>query len=83
MQDATHHVAIYTGTQELIKHKIQNSTYIFNEQLHAVKHSIHHVINIQVEGGDGEHISHMCRCTGSQRWHVGNPWNQWVGVNQS
>jgi len=34
-QDATHCVAIYSGTREFIKHKSRNKTYISDEQLHA------------------------------------------------
>ena len=35
-QDATHRVAIYSGTQEFIKHKSRNKTYISDEQLPAM-----------------------------------------------
>jgi len=36
-QDATHRVAIYSGTREFIKHKSCNKTYISDEQLHAME----------------------------------------------
>jgi hypothetical protein len=36
MQDATHRVAVYSGTQEFIKHKSHNKTYISVEQMHAM-----------------------------------------------
>jgi hypothetical protein len=36
-QDATHRVAIYSGTREFIKHKSRNKTYISDEQLHAME----------------------------------------------
>jgi len=36
-QDATHHVAIYSGTQEFIKHTSGNKTYLPEEQLQAMK----------------------------------------------
>jgi len=71
-QDATHRVAIYSGTREVIKHKSRNKTYISDEQLHAMELCIHHGIQIQVEGLDGERISQMCRCTGIQSWRWGD-----------
>jgi hypothetical protein len=71
-QDATHRVAIYISTPEFIKHKSRNKTYISDEQLHAMELGIYHGIKIQVEGLDGEHISQMCRCTGSQSWRGGD-----------
>jgi hypothetical protein len=61
MQDATHRMAVYSGTQEFIKHKSRNKTYISNEQLHAMELCIYHGINVQVEGFDFESISQMCR----------------------
>jgi hypothetical protein len=71
-QDTTHHVAIYSGTREFIKHKSHNKTYISDEQLHTMELCIQHGITIQVEGLDGERISQMCRCTGSQSWRGGD-----------
>jgi len=67
-QDATHRVAIYSGTREFIKHKCRNMTYILDDQLHAMELCIYHGHKVQVEGLDGEHISQMSRCTGSQSW---------------
>jgi hypothetical protein len=82
MQGAMHHVAIYSGTPEFIKQKSRNKTYISDEQLHAMEFCIYHCIKIQVEGLDGERISQMCRCTGSQSWHRGDRQNDWVWVKQ-
>jgi len=65
-QDATHHVAIYSGMREFIKHKSRNKTYISDDQLHAMELCIYHGIKVQVEGLDGKRTSQMCRCTGSQ-----------------
>jgi hypothetical protein len=79
-QDATHHVAIYSGTWEFIKHKSRNKMYISDKQLRALKLCIYHAIQIQVEGLDDERISQMCRCTGSQRWRGGDRQNDWVWV---
>ena len=66
MQDTTHHAAIYSSTREFIKHKSRNKTYISDKQLHAMRLCIYHGIKVQVEGLEGECISQMCRCTGSQ-----------------
>ena len=82
-QDSTHHMAIYSGTYKLIKYKSFNKTYISDEQLHAIELCIHHGIKVQVEGLDGERISEMRRCTGSQSWCRGNRRNNWVWVKQS
>jgi hypothetical protein len=81
-QDAMHCVAIYSGTREFIKHKSRNKTYISEEQLHAMELCIHHGIKVQVEGLDGERISQMCRCTGSQSWCGGDRRKDWVCVKQ-
>jgi hypothetical protein len=43
-QDAMHHVAIYCGTREFIKHKSRNKMYISDEQLHAMELCIYHGI---------------------------------------
>jgi hypothetical protein len=67
-EDAIHRVAIYRGTQEFIKHKSRNKTYISDEQLHAMELFIHHGIKVQDDGFDGELISQRYRCTGSQSW---------------
>jgi hypothetical protein len=81
-QDATHHMAIYCGTWEFIKHKCRNKTYISDEQLHAMELCIYHGVKVQVEGLDGERISLMCRCTETQSWRGGDPRNDWVWVKQ-
>jgi len=81
-QDATHRVAIYSSKREFIKHKSRNKTYISDEQLHAIELCIYHGIQVQVEGLDGERISQMCRCTGSQSSDGGDRWNDWVWVKQ-
>jgi hypothetical protein len=81
-QDATHRVAIYSGTQEIIKHKSRNKTYISDEQLHAMELCTYHGIEVPIEGLDGERISQMCRCTGSQSWRRGDRWNDWVWLKQ-
>jgi hypothetical protein len=67
-QDGTHCVAIYSCTQEFVKHQSRNKTYIFDEQLHALEICIYHGIKVQVENLEGECKSQMCRCTGSQSW---------------
>jgi hypothetical protein len=81
-QDTKHHMAIYSGTREYIKHKSYNKTSISDDQLHAMELCIYHGIQDHVEGIDGEHISHMCQCTGSQSWHGGDQRNDWVWVKQ-
>jgi hypothetical protein len=81
-QDAMHHVAIYSNTREIIKHKSHNKTYISDEQLHAMHLCIYHGINVQVEGLHGERISQMCRSTGSKSWPGENRRNDWVWVKQ-
>ena len=67
-QHAMHGPAIYSGTLEFIKHHSRNKMYISDEQLHAMQLSIYHSIKVQVEGLEGERISQMCRCAGSQSW---------------
>jgi hypothetical protein len=81
-QDATHRVAIYSGTREFINHKSRNKTYISNDKLHAMELCIYHGIKLQVDGLDGERISQMCRCTESQSWRGGDQRNDWVWVQQ-
>ena len=71
-QDAMHGVALYRGTRECIKHQTHNKMYISDEQLHAMELCICEGIKVQVEGLDGERISQMCRCTGSQSWCGGD-----------
>jgi len=81
-QDATHRVAIYSGTRVFIKHKSCNQTYMSDEQLHAMEICIYHGIKVLVEGFEGEHTSQMCRCTGSEGWRGADSWNDWVWVKQ-
>jgi len=57
-------------------------TYILDEQLHAMELCIYHGIKVQVKGLEGELISQMCLCTGSQSWRRGDQWNDWVWVKQ-
>jgi hypothetical protein len=49
-QDATHSVAICSGTHDFIRPKSHNQTYILNEQLHQMERCIYLGINVQVEG---------------------------------
>ena len=81
-QDAMHRVTISNGTQEFLKHNSRNKMYISDEQLHAMELCISHVILVQVEGLEGERISQICRCTGSQSWRGGDRRNDWVWVKQ-
>jgi hypothetical protein len=48
-----------------------------------MKLCIYHGNTVQVEGLDGERISHMCQSTGSQSWCEGDRQNNWVWVKQS
>jgi len=43
---------------------------------------IYHGIKVQVEGLEGERISRICRCTGSQSWREGDRRNDLVWVKQ-
>jgi len=43
---------------------------------------IYHGIKVQVENLDGECISQICRCTGSQSWRSGYQRNNWVLANE-
>ena len=81
-QDATHRMAIYSGTLKCIKHKSCNKTYMSDEQPHPMDLCIYHGIKVQVEGLEGERMSQMCRCTDSQNWRGGDQWNDWVWVKQ-
>jgi metal-dependent amidase/aminoacylase/carboxypeptidase family protein len=81
-QDATHCVGISSGTQEIIEHMSHSKMYILDEQLYAMELCISHGIKVQVEGLEGERISQMCRCTGSQSGWEGDRWNDWVWVKQ-
>jgi hypothetical protein len=81
--DTMHRVAIYSGTREFIKHTSCNKPYILDEQLHAMEICIYLIIQVQVEGLDGERISQMCRCRGRQSWRGVNRQIDWVWVKQS
>ena len=65
-----------------MKHKSCNKTYISDEQLHPMELFIYHGIKVEVEGLNGEHISQMRRCTGSQNWRRGDRRNNWMCVKQ-
>jgi hypothetical protein len=56
--------------------------YISDEQMYAIELYIYPGIKIQVEGLDGERISQMCRCTGSQSWCGGVRQNDRVWVTK-
>jgi hypothetical protein len=47
-QDATHRVAIYSGTREFIKHQSRNKTYISDDQLRAMALCIYHGIKAKL-----------------------------------
>jgi hypothetical protein len=79
-QDATHRMAIFSGTPECIKHRSRHKTYISDEQLHTMELCFYHGSKVQVEGLDGECRSQMSRFTGSQIWHGGDRRNDWVCV---
>jgi hypothetical protein len=81
-QDATHSVAIYSGTPEFINHNCRNKTYISDDQLHAMELRIYRGIKVHVEGLDGERGSQMGRCTGSESWRGGDRSNGWVWAKQ-
>jgi hypothetical protein len=68
MQDTTLHATIYNGTLDFLKRKSRNNTYISDDQLHTMELCIYHGIKVQVEGLEGELISLICRCTGSESW---------------
>ena len=53
MQDAAHHVAIFSGTREFIKHMSRNKTYISDEHLHTMELYIYHHVMVHVEGLQG------------------------------
>jgi len=81
-QDAKHQVAIFTGTQEVLSHMSCNMISIWDEQLHAMELCISDRIKLPAEGLEGERISLMCQCTGSQSCRRGHCWNDWVWVEQ-
>jgi len=57
---------LYSSMREFVKQKNCNKMDILDEQLLAMELCIYHGIKVQAEGLDGECISQMCRCTGSQ-----------------
>jgi len=83
VQDATHGVAIFSGTQECIRNKCRNKMYRLDEQLHPMEFCIYHAIMVHMECLEGEHISQMCQCTESQCWHRGVRPNNPVWIKQS
>ena len=80
--DATHLMAICSGTREFNKHMSSNKAYILDEQLHAMELCIHHGIKVQFQGLEGECISQICQCTGSLNWCGGDRQHNWVWVKQ-
>jgi len=60
----------------------RNKTYISDDQLHAMELCIYHGTKVHIEGLDGERISQICRCKGSQSWRGGDRQNDWVWVKQ-
>ena len=81
-QDSTHHMTIHNGTREFLKHKSCNKMYISDEQLHAMELCIYHGIKVKVEGLEGECISQICWCPGSQSWCGGARPKDGVWVKQ-
>ena len=81
-QNTMRHVTMYTGTQECIKHKSHIKTYISDEQLHTMELCIYHGIQVEVEGSEGESISQIFQCTGSQSWRRADRRNDWVWEKQ-
>jgi len=53
-----------------------------HEQLHAMELCIYLGIKVHVDGSDGQPISQMCQCRGSQSWRSGDRRNDWVWVKQ-
>jgi len=53
-------------------------TYTLDEQLHTMELCIYHGSKVQFEGLEGERISQMCRCTGSQSWRGWDRQTDWV-----
>jgi len=81
-QYETHRVTIYNDMRESLKHKSRNNLYISDEQLHAMELCMYHGVEVQAEGLQGDRISEICRCTGSQSWCGGDWRNDWVWVKQ-
>jgi hypothetical protein len=67
-QKATHHTAIYCGTQELIQPESCNKMNISDEQLHTMELCIYHCTMDQVQGLESQCICQMWRCLGSHSW---------------
>jgi len=82
MQDATNCAALCSCTWEFPKHQSHHKTYISDEQLHTTDLCIFNGIKFQVDGLDRDHMSQMCRCTGSQSWCRGDRRNDWRWVKQ-
>ena len=80
--DVTHRVTIVNATRECIKHNSRNKTYIWDELLQAMELCVHHGIEVHIQGFDGERISQICQCTGSQSLHAGDRRNNWVWIKQ-
>jgi len=81
-QDAIHHMAIFTATQEFIKRKSCNMPHILDEQQHAIELCIYHCINVQVKGLEGERMSQMCSCIECQSGRGGDRRNDSVWAKQ-
>jgi hypothetical protein len=81
-QDAMRRATIHNGTREFLTHKSRKITYILDDQLHAMELCIHHGIKVQFEALEGERISQICRCTGTESWRGGDRQNDWVSVKQ-
>jgi len=81
-QDSTHSVRIYTCARTFLKHRSRNKPYTSDEQLHAMELCIYHGIKVEVECVEGEGISQISQCTGSQSWRGGDQPNDWVWVKQ-
>ena len=58
-QDTLHHMTLCNGMREYIKHTSCNMTYILNEQLCTMDHCICPRPKVQVEGLEGESMSHI------------------------
>jgi hypothetical protein len=77
-----HHVTIYHGRREFLKHNSCNKMYISDEKLHAIELCIYHGFKVQVEGLDGERVAQIGRYTGSKISRGGYRRNHSVWVKQ-
>jgi len=77
-QDRMHRVTIYNGTWEFLKRKSRNKTYISHKELLAMVLCIYDGIKVEVDRLEGEWISQIGRCTGSQSWRGRDQQNDWV-----